>query len=377
MDNLPNSQTPPEAAPLAVPIQRSPRWPWLCLAIVLPFLALNGLAAWQVRSLTRYSRPAPADWQPLQYQSGLKRWQAFALGVSIPRPENDFSPSDLGLEFATHTIDLGEGEQLEAWYVTAEAPAAPDPAPAEKSEKAETDAAIALPSSGSYTTQPGIVVLFPAYAASKQTLLQEVKLLHRLGYSTFAVDYRGVGGSSGSNTTLGPREAEDVTAALGYVRQTFGDRPLAVYSRLLGTGPVLNAIAQAARSGQPQPDAIILENPYDQLINLTRSAVEAVGLPRSPTAQILTFWGGVMLGGEATARDPVIQASAISSPTLVLHGADESWVTLDQVVGVFQQLPGPKEIAGFSSDRSTPLSATAPGLWMGKVSDFLALHLAP
>ncbi len=364
---------------------------WLSLLITLPFLGLNGLAAWQVHSLTHYSS-ADTDSRPTFAQPPLKRLGSFLFGVKVPRPENAYSPKDLGFTFDSHRIDLGNGEFLDGWYVPA-----PKPAPEVQAEaKSQTATSVDAKSEASgedpvtapapktngngieVVTEPikasekrGMVLLFPAYAASKQTLLQEIKLLHRIGYATFAVDLRGVGDSSGSDTTLGRREAEDVAKTMDYVNKTFDNPPIALYGRIMGANHVMRAIAEF----DLQPDALIIEDPYAQLLGLTEAVVESVGLPRSPTAQILTFWGGLLQEDNPAALDPVNYASEITTPTLVLYGSDGSWVNLDEVVAVHSQLQGPKEIIGLSSARDMPVSATAVGPWTGKVETFLDSNL--
>ncbi|NJN29117.1 MAG: alpha/beta hydrolase [Synechococcales cyanobacterium RM1_1_8] len=345
---------------------RSRGWQWLGLGITVPFLALNGLAAWQAHSLTKY-RSFPEAQPPLFVQPPLQRLWAFATGVQVPRPENRYSPAELGLAFETYNLDLGGGERLEAWYV----PADPGVLESGQSGSAEVPAQAQDPAQTPAQAKPpkqGMVLLFPAYAASKQTLLQEIKQFHRLGYDCFAVDFRGVGGSSGSDTTLGRREAEDVAAAVDYVRQRFDNPPLALYGRLMAAGTVLRAVAEYDLA----PAALILEDPYANLYTLTEASVAAVGLPRSPTAQMLTLWGGVFQGGDPTAFDPITYAPAVQSSALVLYGSDgTSWTTLNDVVGLHSQLAGPKDILGLSSQSMLPLSMTAPGPWLERVGAFL------
>lgn len=366
---------------------------WLSLVITIPFLGINGLAAWQVHSLTHYSEPNPEN-PPLFARSPLKRVGELLLGVKIPRPENDYSPADLRLAFESHRIDLGNGEYLDGWYV---------PAPKQEEEKAQTkpevdeveaSASNSVSSSEADVTtevtsddaipglavvsetvqspeKQGVVLLFPAYAASKQTLLQEVKLLYRLGYASFAVDLRGVGDSSGRDTTLGPREAEDVAATMEYVAQTFDNPPMALYGRILGAGHVLRAIAEF----DLQPNALLLEDPHAQLFSLTESVVESVGLPRSPTTQLLIFWGGLLTGEDPSAYDPIRYASEITTPTLVIYGAEDSWVSFNEVVGVHGQLQGTKEIVGLSSAKMMPISVSAYPSWLERVGAFLDANM--
>jgi uncharacterized protein len=155
-----------------------------------------------------------------------------------------------------------------------------------------------------------------------------------------------------------------------YVKKAFGNPPIALYGRILGAGTVMRAIAEY----NLQPDAVILEDPYAQLFSLTQTMVESVGLPRA-IAQMLTLWGGVLLGDAAATLDPINYAPGVTQPTLVLYGSEEAWVSLDEVVGIHSQLQGAKEIMGLSSSRDLPLSATASGPWMEQVETFLDANL--
>jgi hypothetical protein len=113
----------------------------------------------------------------------------------------------------------------------------------------------------------GVVLLFHGYAASKQQVLLPAQALYEMGYSTFLVDFRGSGGSSGTTTTLGMREAEDVAAAVAYVRQMWPEQRIILYSTSMGSSAVLRAVAVEG----VQPDAIIAEAPFDQLSNAVRA----------------------------------------------------------------------------------------------------------
>ena len=51
------------------------------------------------------------------------------------------------------------------------------------------------------------LAFFPGYATPKESLLGAASAFHGWGYTAVLVDFRGVGGSSRSDTTLGVREA--------------------------------------------------------------------------------------------------------------------------------------------------------------------------
>jgi transposase len=86
--------------------------------------------------------------------------------------------------------------------------------------------------------------MFPGKSSSKASqLLAPAKAFNRLNYDTLLVDFRGVGGSSGSTNTLGIRKAKDVALALSYAQSSKLKRPFILYGISMGSAAVLRAIA--------------------------------------------------------------------------------------------------------------------------------------
>ena len=131
--------------------------------------------------------------QPLALSLG-----ALLTGVRIPRHLNRLTPAEHYLPYETRAIGLPNEEQLEAWYV-------PQPQP------------------------QGIALMFVGYAGVKEGALTPAAKLYQWGYSSLLVDFRGVGGSSRNDQTLGIREAEDVAAAFAYARAEGPERPGVMY----------------------------------------------------------------------------------------------------------------------------------------------------
>ncbi|NES69346.1 MAG: hypothetical protein F6K24_31020 [Okeania sp. SIO2D1] len=108
--------------------------------------------------------------------TNYKSYGGFCFG--IPRPINSRTTTDLGLEFVTQNIPINSNKWLETWLIPA-------------------------------ASSKGTVILFPGqgYVKDKQ-LLAPIEIFHSLNYDTVLVDYQGVGGSSGSKTTIGAKKSE-------------------------------------------------------------------------------------------------------------------------------------------------------------------------
>src|SRR4051794_23092534 len=200
----------------------------LALAVLVPLVLLNLLAYLHARSFTHYAT-ATATARPPSL-TGWKKLGVLVTGVTLPRPENYTTPAAVGLAFTTRTIPLAGGA-LEAWHIAADSPR-------------------------------GLAILFHGRGGCKSGVLNETAAFHELGYDTLLVDFRGGGGSSGSECTLGVREGEDVAAAVAFARERWPGRRVVLYGQSMGSAAILRAIPHH----NVVPDVVILECPFDRLL---------------------------------------------------------------------------------------------------------------
>ena len=318
--------------------RRAGRGGWLkrgLLVVLLGFLVLNGLAWRQAWVMTHYA-PAGQRTPAIEALSRREKLRAVALGVTVPRPQNRHTPHDLGLAYEVRHVRLPDDGVLETWVL-------PHPQPR------------------------GVALMFPGYASSKDSLLAPAAALHDLAYTVVLVDFRGVGGSTGADTTLGAREAADVVAVFADAQQTWPERPLVLYGVSMGSAALLRAIATAGL----RPAALILESPFDRLLGTVETRFHAMGLPAFPAAELLVFWGSVQQGNNGFAHNPVDYARAVDCPALVLHGERDPRATTGQALAVFERLGGEKEFVRFPAAGHQLLITTAPQDWKQHVARFL------
>src|SRR5689334_22381190 len=125
--------------------------------------------------------------------------------------------------------------------------------------------------------------MFPGYAASKDALLSTATAFRDMGYGLLLVDFRGEGGSTGTNTTLGVREAVDVARATDYAKQEWPGQPVILYGVSMGAAAVLRAVAVES----VRPTALILESPFDTMLDAVHNRFNAMGLPASPASEMI------------------------------------------------------------------------------------------
>ncbi|MDQ3928772.1 MAG: alpha/beta fold hydrolase [Chloroflexota bacterium] len=315
---------------------------WLRLLLVLflsGFAVLNSIAWMQAWAMTHYASGGPRT-AKAETLSLFEKVRAIFTGVSVTRPVNDHTPADVGLDYETRTIGM-EGDYLEAWFVP-------------------------------HAASRGLVLMFPGYAESKTSLLPSASILHSLGYNLLMVDFRGAGGSSGSETTLGVREAKDVARSVDYARAKWPAQPVVLYGVSMGTTAVMRGIALEG----VQVDALILESPFDRLLSTVRNRFHSMGLPATPGSELLLFWGSVQQGFNGFEHNPVEYATAIQCPTLVLHGKEDPRVTTDEVRSVYSHLPGTRQLMLVGGAGHESLAVYAPQAWKDKVEHFLHAHVS-
>ncbi len=287
----------------------------------------------QARALTRF---AGGERTPPAKLSWFDTAAAMVSGVRVARPRNTITPSALGLAFETFRFPSDSGATVEAWHI------------AGKHERL-------------------VVALFHGYATSKSALLGAAKALHELGYPTLLVDFYGSGGSSGGDTTLGVEEARDVTAAVHFIRQKWPDRKIALYGISMGGAAVLRAVAVHGAAA----DAIIVESVFDTLLNAVKSRFRAAGLPATPLAELLIFWGSVERRFNFFAHNPAQYARSVGRPALVLHGEKDQWAPPAQARAIAQRIGKTARLIVYDGVPHMPIVDARRLEWMRDVGEFL------
>lgn len=290
-------------------------------ALALP----NAFAAAHAWALTHYAQGGERPRPPQELTSG-ERLRRLLLGVRIPRPENGARPAG---PFDEHHIDVapGSGVTLEAWRVLV----------LDREPRAQ-------------------VLIVPGYGASKSSLLEVARRWQARGVVPVLLDPRGVGGSSGSSTTLGAREGEDVALAVGYLRR-FPQQRLLLHGMSQGAAACLRAVA---RHGA-KVDGLALESCYGRLTDTVRARVRLMGAPASPGAELLVLWGSVLGGFNGFGLDPVEDAAAVQVPSLVLHGDADPTVPVEAARELADALKAKLVLVPGAGHVS--LVGAAPDLW--------------
>ena len=262
-------------------------------------------------------------------------------GIRLPRSVNRYTPADIGLPYATCRIPIDDHQYLEAWRID-------------------------------HPKARGLVTTFHGYSVCKASLLTEARLFYDDGYSLLMVDFRGSGGSTGDDTTVGVREAEDVSAAVDYARTQFPEEPLVLFGHSMGSVAVMRALARLHVSA----DVAILECPFDRLLTTVRNRFDMVRVPAFPLAHLMVFWGGWQFGFNGFEHNPVDYARACRCPILLLNGENDDKVTPAQSDEIYANFPGPHEHHTISGAGHDSFARASPAEWSDVVYGFLDKELS-
>jgi alpha-beta hydrolase superfamily lysophospholipase len=227
-------------------------------------------------------------------------------GVALPRP----AASGLPAGYTAATLHAPDGARLAAWLGAADT-----------------------------STARGAVALFHGYGGEKSSLLDAAAAFRRLGYRVLLLDFRGGGGSDGSDVTIGYREAEDVRTAYEFLRRR-GESRIVLYGVSMGAAATMRAVSEY----ELQPHAVIVECPFGSTYQTVANRFAEMHLPAVPLASVLAFWGGAQHGFWAFGHNPEDYARSITAPVLLMQGTADPKVTLTETRRIYARLAGPKQL---------------------------------
>lgn len=321
---------------MQAPSPQRGRWLRRLLRLLLAgFLLLNVLAFFHGRAMGRYSTTAARTAAPEELNL-LTKLKVLLLGADIPRPENKSTPQDYGMEFETLYFSGAFEVRLEAWHIR-------------------------RPSSH------GLVLLFHGHGAAKDSLLPAAEVFHAMGWDCALIDFHGSGGSGASRTSIGWHEAHDVAAAYRHFVPQYPDQPIVLHGISMGSAAILRAVHELGIS----PSGVVLELPYDSLLNAARTRFHAMHLPAWPAAELLVLYGGLSSGFNGFALNPAHHARSVTCPALVLNGELDRRAPPAQAINVFENLAGPRTRRQFAGIGHRTLVQHDRPAWHATMAAFL------
>lgn len=306
-------------------------------AAALAFVLLNIVAYRQARAMTHYTTERKTT-PSIEKLSPVQKAGVLLFGAQMARPVNRRTPADFGLPYEVVSLTGAHGLPLEAWFI---------PCPQAK----------------------GIVLMFHGHGGCKESLLAAAESFRRMNLEALLVDFHGSGGSAGAENSVGYYEASDVAAAFAWAGAKHG--PVILYGVSMGAAAALRAV----ELNQARPAALVVECPFDDLLNTVGNRFRMMGLPAFPFAHLLVFWGGVQQGMNAFTLAPAGSARSVRCPTLLMAGEEDHRVLVADTRRVFVNLAGPKTLKLFPDLGHESYLAARPDEWQDTVGAFLKAAL--
>lgn len=211
---------------------------------------------------------------------------AIHLGFRAPRLNNDVHPSAHGMNYQAHNVVGQQGSKLSVWWVEAEQP--------------------------SDTT----VVIMHGWGANKSLLLPLAKPFHETGYNVLMLDAHNHGDSQKRGTSTMPKFAEDVTSAVGWLKQnqTNASDKVIVVGHSVGAAAVLLAAANGLQANV----VITIASFVHPKLMMQRSLQKVAGVPG--LVRLISGYVQWVIGHKFDDIAPITSLSKIQQPTLLVHG---------------------------------------------------------
>jgi hypothetical protein len=306
---------------------------WLKRAIwtlTIVFILMNIVAIFHAYKLTHFATASsPKTAIPTQ----LTTWQktkALFFGISNPRPSNSNSPN-----VAFETIRLKSNKEIECWHLRVPTPR-------------------------------GTIAIFHGFGGEKSSMLDKAAIFNGLGYDAFLVDFMGSGGSEGNQTTIGFLEAEQVKTCFEYL-QSLGEKRIFLFGTSMGAV----AIMKLLQDYDIAPSGIIIECPFGTMYKTVSARFRLMKVPSFPMAGLLVFWGGTINGFWAFGHNPTTYAKSITTPTLLLYGAQDPKVSRQEIDEIFTNLQGEKQLKIYQNAGHENYLTKYSSEWQDDIADFL------
>ena len=227
-------------------------------------------------------------------------WLSQAKMIYYPTRVIEARPTDVGLAYEDVWLRTADGVRLNGWFIPAGSPR-------------------------------GVALFFHGNGGNLGHRMETFGILHRLGLSTFMIDYRGYGRSEGAPSEGGTYQ--DAKAAWRYLTDQRGLRP----SQIVVMGRSLGGVFSAYVASHFAPAGAVIESSLTSVTD-----VGAAMYPLMPVRRLSRF--------HYPARDFISQARC---PVLVMHSRKDDVIPFFHGQALFEAAPEPKEfleITGLHND---------------------------
>lgn len=213
------------------------------------------------------------------------------------------------------TFRTEDGLTLQGWYLTPPPPARPRDA----------------------------IVVCHGFAMNRGELLDLARGLRDRGHAVLLFDFRAHGGSEGARSTIGVREADDICAALAFLRA----RPELAGRRIGAAGISMGAAATLLAAARfPAIEAVVADSSFATLHDIAASGLRLLyRLPAFPFAALTVRFGELFTRTRIRLNRPIDAVGAIAPrPLLLIHAAADQLIPVADAHALYAAAGEPKEL---------------------------------
>lgn len=216
----------------------------------------------------------------------------------------------------------------------------------------------------------GAVLLVHGLRSDRRSMVPRARFLRGLGYTVLLVDLQAHGESPGRHITFGRLESDDVRAAVGFLRSTVDDGPVAVIGVSLGAAAIV--LADPAAPVQ----AIVLESMYAAFDTAVDNRMRVHLGPAGPALSgLLVSQLPLRLGISDDDLRPVDRIGRLHVPVLICAGDQDRHATADETRALFAAAAEPKALWLVPGAGHVDLYDADPAGYRSRIGPFLELYL--
>ena len=218
----------------------------------------------------------------------------------------------------------------------------------------------------------GAIILMHGVRSNRLSMLERARFLSREDYTVLLFDFQAHGESTGEHITFGYRESMDAQAAVSFLRSNAPGEKIGVIGESMGGAAVLLA------SPPLDVNAVILEMVYPTIKQAISNRLTArLGGWASSLTPLLSWQLKPRLGIDAEVLRPIDHIGKISSPKLLIVGAEDQYTTLEESRQMFETANEPKELWVVNGAKHADLYPVAKKEYEQHVLGFFGKYLRP
>jgi pimeloyl-ACP methyl ester carboxylesterase len=189
----------------------------------------------------------------------------------------------------------------------------------------------------------GALALFHGYPGNRGDLIRHAAFLHKAGYSLLLFDFRALGDSDGTMSTIGYREVDDAEAALDYLeaRPEVKGLPIGVVGTSMGAAVALQTAAR-----RPEVRAVIADSSYASLDRAVDQRFRAyLGNACPVVSGPVQFCGEQYMGVRTATVAPLEAVAKLGErPVFFIHGTADIVIRPEDSQLLYDRKPGAKQL---------------------------------